>query len=196
MFRFRVLWMLLVILLTAGCGSEPPEAVVARMYNAINEGDSDAYLDTLLPSTRKRPDLGGIILSLAAGMSLSAGPVGFDIGGMLVPKTGDMQFRVMSQDGDYAVVEARGLVRMMMMEFKFCDTHDVIRVGGRWYVDATHPARVQRVSRYSDRNAKTLQAQGYSIQNPEDPLADPLAWLDQLFMLYGTAMEIVTDLCD
>ena len=66
------LFLVIAILMLAGCGSgKAAERVVERMFTALEEGDHDAYLDTLLPSNRNRPDLEGILAALLGGVGRS-----------------------------------------------------------------------------------------------------------------------------
>ena len=194
--RMGLILLALTVML-AGCGGSAPEKVVAQMYEALEEGDANAYMDTLLPENRSMPDLDGVLAMLLGGVGLSAGPVGVDLGGLLSPNFQNMEFKTVSKDGQHAVVEARGVMRMMMMEFSFCDTHDLTREGGRWYIDKFHPARQPRLERLLERNQERLMAQVGTAAAQTDSLDDITPEdIMGLFSTYGDAMEIMLDLCE
>lgn len=186
------LFLVIAILMLAGCGSgKAAERVVERMFTALEEGDHDAYLDTLLPSNRNRPDLDGILAALLGGVGVGAGPVSVDLGGLLAPSFVGMEYRTVARDGGHAVVQARGRVRMLMMEYPFCETFDVVHSGG-WYVDKLHPDRQTRVARLIERNRARLAQQGAQIPETGNPLAD----LGNLFNAFGAGAAVALDMCE
>lgn len=191
---------LLLLILAAtltGCGGGKPEKVVEQMYQALQEGDSDAYMDTLLPENRSMPDLDGVLGTLLGSVGMSAGPVGVNLGGLLRPTFKNLEIRTVSKDGDHAVVEARGAMRMMMMEFPFCETHDLTREGGRWYIDKFHPARSMRLERLATRNRERLLAQEGTASSDVDSLdAMTLDDIAGLFSTFGNDAEIMLDMCE
>ena len=187
-----VFFLCLSVLILASCGGGNPEKVVEQMYAALQEGDTDGYMDTLLPSTRNMPDLDGVLGSLLGGLSFGAGGFGFDLGGLLSPTFNDMEYTTVSKDGSHAVVQARGRMRMMMMEYRFCDTHDLTKESGKWYVNKFHEDRQKRIEDLVIRNQQRFESSGAALNAGEDPLED----LASLFQGFGQAAEVMLDMCE
>lgn len=189
-----VAMLVMLLLVTLGaCGSRRnPEIVVEQMYTALAEADQDTYLETLLPANRNRPDLDGVLAVLLGDVGLSAGGVGVGLGGLLAPTFADMEYNTVSEGNGHAVVQARGSMRMLMMEYPFCDTHDLVRSGGQWYIDKFHGARQPRLERLLERNQARLASQGFDTPQSDDPLAE----LGMLFNAFGDSTAIMLDMCE
>jgi hypothetical protein len=96
-----------------------PTGVVRRHYEAIEEKDADAFLDTLAPERRDS------VWKL--------------LGWELLRRVGDVRFReltfqVTENDGETAEVQVTGKVRVLVTEMGWCSTHTVVKMDGRWYV--------------------------------------------------------------
>lgn len=183
--------LILLIAVTACSVQRDPSQVVETMYNALQEGDTDSYMDTLRPVNRRTPDLTGVLATVMGGLGISAGPVSLDLGGLLQPSFQGMNYTTVGNDGHHALVQARGKIRMMMMEFPFCDTHDVVNEDGSWYVDNYHPDRPMRVQAFSARNQQQLLAQNPDTAANVDPLQD----IAQALATMGPAMEVILNFC-
>lgn len=191
--QIECLCLAIVVLMLAGCGSgRAPERVVERMFTALEEGDHDAYLDTLLPANRVRPDLDGVIAVLLGGVGIGAGPVSVDVGGLLAPSFADMEYRTVAGDRGHVVVQARGNMRVLMMEYPFCESFDVVRSSGNWYIDKFHQDRQARIERLIVRNEARLTQQGMQFPESGDPLTD----LGNLFNAFGAGATVALDMCE
>lgn len=174
------------------CGADRPADVVEKMYKALQAQDQNSYLDTLLPANRKYPDLDGVLATLLGGTSVKFGGLGLDFDSLLTPSWSDIQYTTLMNDGEHAVVEARGFARSMMMEMPFCDMHDLTKYQGAWFVDKFHPDREVRLRRYIERNKQKLLEQNPNI----DPNLDPMKDLVNAFATLGSSMEIMLNLCE
>ena len=188
--KSNLIVLLLLTLSLTGCGGKP-EKIVEQMYEALQEGDSDAYMDTLLPSNRNQPDLDGVLGSLLGGLSFGAGGIGLDLGGLLTPSFSDMTYKTVAMDKTHAVVQARGAMRMLMMEYRFCETHDLTKEGSKWYINKFHEERQERIKELVIRNQQRFESGGATL-NGQDPLQD----LAGLFQGFGQAAEVMLDMCE
>jgi len=123
----------------------PAERVVFDMYEALNEGDTNAYMDAIHPENRKQPNLFGLV----SAFSIGVGPVRADLGKLTQISFRDIKVSVVQEVWEqYVIVQAEGYVRypLLMMEIPFCDQHDVrLYSDGNWYVDIYAPEKIVRL---------------------------------------------------
>ncbi len=185
----RVALMLLVLLLNA-CASataHPAQAVVKRMYDALSAGNSDAYMDTILPENRQQGSLAPGFLSA---FSFGLGPINIAPSKLTSFSVKNLKVDLLSSTKDYALVRARGKVRypIMAMELNFCDEHDVrLAADGKWYVDIYAPERAARMQRIQARLLQEL-AQTPGAGGEEDLLG--------MLKDIGPTMEKALNLCE
>ncbi len=171
----KLVLILIVIVVVAGVAlvavpRNPAEKVVEDMYNALTRGDMNAYMDTILPENRRMPNPWGAL----GAMSVSAGPVGFDIGKLIQMAIRDLRVSTVRASGDYALVKAEGYLRLpaLSIEVHFCDEHDVRRRDGHWYVDVFASERQARLQEYQRQLLADLQTMPSSSSG--DPFSDLL----------------------
>lgn len=170
-----------------GCSSGPAhERVVQDMYDALSDGDHDAYMDTLLPSNRQSPNLIGIL----SAVSISVGPIGLDLGALTQVSIKELEVKTLSKTDDYALVEARGLIRnpILGFEFPFCDQHDVRLSGGSWYVDMLALERQARLEIILQAREQELQELLEGSQSQQQLSGNP-------FAQFSDEMAKALDLC-
>lgn len=189
------LCLLLTACLPFGGPNRSPETVVKAMYESLSESDMDGYMDTLHPSNRRVPNPVGLLSSLSMGIGAQVGFFGinFDLSGLFKFSFRNLNLQIIRQQGDYALVEARGSYRipMLMMEMIFCEQHDVVRDGGKWYIDMMHPNREQRFERIIAMQQAQLEQQQQNLPHfntPEEELA-------YLFQEFPNIMESSLNLC-
>ena len=88
----------------------------------------------------------------------------------------------------YVIVQAEGYLRypILMLEFKFCDQHDVRRYSdGNWYVDLYAPERVERLEGI---------LQGYQAELL-DPSREPSYSNESLYAAIFEGIEKGLDFC-
>ncbi len=163
-----------VVIVSLLTPKNPAEKAVEDMYNALAKGDMNAYMDTILPTNRSMPNPLGVL----GAMSISAGPVGFDVGKLTAMSFRDLRTHVVRATNDYALVQAEGYLRMQAlgMEVHFCDQHDVRQQGGKWYVDVFAQERRNRMLQYQQRLLSEIQNSPGSSSG--DPLAAALSGLN------------------
>ena len=186
---------LVVAFLVIGCsgqplipGRHPAEETVETMYATLSAGDNEAYIDTILPENRRRPNP----LGLLEGLSLVAGPAMLDIGPLVDFTFTDVQATLVREEDGYALVQAEGYVRFpaLTWELPFCDQHDVRQQGGAWYVDVYAPERLARLERIGQFRLELLDNPDlWSDLGSGDGLAGLLNGLD-------LAMEMALNLCE
>lgn len=189
MFR-RVKWLILFIIVVSslcGCSlltafEDPKVAVVRKMYDSYSNGDMNAYIDTQLPENLTQPNYSGAITAL----SLSVGPVGLDFSKLLKVTIGNLTLKIVSSTDDYALVQAQGSIRLVafLVQYKFCDQHDVRKVDGNWYIDANAPERTVRIQRIMNSG----RFSGMDINNPSS--------VQSYYQQYAQNMEQMLNLCE
>lgn len=159
---FLLLLVILAAFLIVGCSGgplppsrHPAEDTVEEMYAALSAGDTDAYMDTLLPEKRRRPNPIGLLDSL----SVLVGPAAINLGTLADYSFKDVEASVVKADSEYVLVQAEGFVRYsaFMWELPFCDQHDVRLLDGEWYVDIHAAERIWRMERISEKRMQQLE---------------------------------------
>lgn len=166
----------------AGCNTNSPEGVVKRMYEAISKGDTDKYMDTILPENRRQPNPFGLINAISIGID----PISLDLSKITAVSVRDLKLSIIATSDDYALVQAKGKIRypILTMELDFCDQHDVRNVDGTWYVDVYAPERATRLE----------EILGLRQQELAD-MANDLYYQSGLFGGLVQGMESALDLC-
>lgn len=168
--------------------------VVTKMYQALTGGDSDAYLDTILPANRRVVNPINLLPALSIRPGLVGGVgINMDLGELMKVSVKEVNVKILEPGADYVLVQTRGKVRYPALgrELDFCDMHDVRHVDGQWYVDIYAPERQQRVDRILEkRQRQILEGSGQAASATGD---DPLL---SLFSGIGAGMEQVLNLCD
>lgn len=167
------------------------EVVVRKMYVALATGDQDAYMDTILPANRRVLNPMNLVPALSVGGNVGVFGAEIDIGKLMKFSFKELNVRTVRSSSDYALVEARGIVRYpaLGMEFNFCDQHDVRKENGHWYVDIYAPERQERVSRLLEKRQKEI------LSNPPTPSGDMNDPIGLIFSGIGQGMEQALDLC-
>ena len=156
MLRRRLLPLLLILAIfsVAACSSPGEEAKkpVEQMYKAMATRDMNAYMDTILPENRSRPNPLSLLSILGALVpDLGIGDFNLDLGGLLgniaQVSIQDLKLTVEEERDGYVLVRAEGRMRYpgLFFETAFCDEHDVRQVEGKWYVDVFAPEREARL---------------------------------------------------
>jgi hypothetical protein len=166
---------------------DPKITLVRKMYNSLAKGDANGYLDTILPQDRTMPNPLGLLSAIH--LSFSYGPFGLDLSQLTKFSINDLKVKIIYSTDDYAIVQAEGGLRypLLITEIQFCDTHDLRKVNGRWYVDVLAPEKQARVENI------LAQKQGV-IQNELSGASD-----QELFGMissYMNAMQQIVDLCE
>ena len=177
--------------------SKPPadraaaEAAVRKMYVALSSGDQDAYMDTILPSNRHVLNPMNLVPALSIGGNIGVFGIGVDLGKLMQFSVRDLSVNTIKISSDYALVEARGIVRYpaLGMEFNFCDQHDVRKENGHWYVDIYATERQERVSRLIEKRQKTI------LEGPPTPTENMEDTIGLVFSGIGQGMEQALNLC-
>ena len=86
--KWWTLTLVTVLLFAAGCGSSGGEAqkTVDRLYRSMQTGDSNAYLDTILPENRLMPNpmsAFGIFGAIFANLGLGDFGLGLNLGSLM-----------------------------------------------------------------------------------------------------------------
>ncbi len=148
--------LVLVCLGSLGCGNgggvsiggHPALDVVERYYEAFSADDMNALMDTVAPDDRSKTGLG--LMGLLSSLSFSLGGIGIDVGSLTEANVSNMEYDLVSENGDYALVKAEGSFRntAMGIEAPMCDLLDVRRESdGNWYIDVDASERMDRLSR-------------------------------------------------
>lgn len=185
--RIVITFILVINLLLSSCQvfDHPAERVVNDMYNAISESDIDAYMDAIHPENRKQPNIFGLL----SAFSIALGPVRADLGKLTHISVRDVKVSLVREYSDsYVIVQAEGYLRypILMLEFKFCDQHDVRRYSdGNWYVDLYATERVERLNRILFQYQAELS----------DPYHEPSYSNESLYAAIFEGIEKGLDLC-
>ncbi len=170
-----------------GVWRDPAEKVVLKMYEAISEGDTNAYMDTILPTNRRQPNLLGLVNAISIGI----GPVGVDLSKLTAVTISDLDVSIIRSNETYALVQATGKIRypILMLEVEFCDQHDVrLYSDGKWYVDVYAPERAERLEKILNiRQQELLEMANNSSSQAE---------LNLLRGGFATGLETALDLCE
>ena len=177
----------LCLLFSCSSFADPKVALVRKMYDSLSKGDTNGYMDTILPENRTNQNPLGLFNALS--LSLSYGPVGVNISDLTSFSISDLKVKTLSSTNDNAVVQAEGNLRypLLTIEMYFCDTHDLRKVNGQWYVDVYAPEKQARVE-------QLLAAKQGAIMNSfagvsEDDLAGMIS-------AYMNTIQQAADLCD
>jgi len=162
----------------------PAERQVKKMYAALSDGDTYAYMDTILPENRRQPN----ILGLLNAISIGIGPVRADISKIASVNISDLRVSMLYSNETYALVQAEGNVRysILMMEIPFCDQHDVrLHSDGNWYVDVYAPERFERLERILNIREQELMEMydGSSGYNEYDIFGELFTGMEQALNL-------------
>jgi len=157
-------------------------AVVHKMYDAVASGDMNAYMDTQTPDSFTQPSMYGALSAL----SLSVGPVGLDFSKLMKVGIGNLKLTIVSSTDDYAVVQAEGQIRIVafLVQYNFCDQHDVRKINGKWYVDPNAPERTARIQRIMNSG----RFNGLNMNDPSD--------FQSYWQQYSQMMNNVLNLCE
>jgi|CXWK01.1.fsa_nt_gi ketosteroid isomerase-like protein len=129
-------------------GGHPAVDVVERYYEAFSADDMNALMDTVAPDDRNKTGFG--LMGLINSLSFSLGGIGIDAGSLTEANVSNMEYDLVSENGDYALVKAEGNFRntAMGIEAPMCDLLDVRREDdGKWYIDIDASERMDRLSR-------------------------------------------------
>jgi len=187
MHRVVITFILVINLILSSCQvfDHPAERVVNDMYNAISESDIDAYMDAIHPDNRKQPNIFGLL----SAFSIALGPLRADLGKLTQISVRDVNVSLVHEYSDsFVIVQAEGFLRypILMLEFRFCDQHDVRRYSdGNWYVDLYAPERIGRLDRI---------LQGYQ-EELSDPSREPSYSNENLYAAIFEGIEKGLDLC-
>ncbi len=152
----------LAMAITIGCSqTNTPDVVVRQMYVALSEGDTNAYMDNILPDNRKQPGLLGLLSVLIEVLK----SLGIDLSPITEVMYNDVKTTLLFQKDNKALVRAEGGLRFLtwQVELHFCDEHDMRLVDGQWYVDTNSPERVERIQRILVLRLKELERWGLQI---------------------------------
>lgn len=133
------------------------EAQVRAMYEAMNENNTDAFMDSILPSSRSRFSLDA--LRMLGEESIEEGSATWQVvaAGKLLNLTRRIdEFGAVPQADGSMLVKASGKLRYsaMGLEVDFCDLHEVRSEDGQWYVDFYAPEHEARVAAALARDLK------------------------------------------
>lgn len=189
----------LLLPLITGCGARPnsPSGAIERMYDAISERNLDDYMSALRPANRRQPNIVGLLAAISV-VGVEYGPVTVEFDSLLQTPIHDVQTRIVYQTSDYALVQARGNIRMpiLLMEVPFCEEHDVVRENGEWYVDIYHPNRNQRTEQLLARLENNLASHLTSnSQSNQGSSGDLFTELNSMLGAFGQGMELGLDQC-
>lgn len=173
-----IIFTILITLLLISCGGggiggNPAVDVVERYYEAFSADDMDALMDTVEPDDRNKTGMG--LVSLLDSLSFSLGGIGIDAGSLTSYSVSNMEFDVVSEADDYALVRAEGDFRnsAMGIEVPLCDLHDVRRDSdGNWYIDIDAAERTQRMARIQAAQQERLMELLNSGATSGDMFAD------------------------
>ena len=106
-----------------------PEAVLKSSFAALEANDMNAYIDTLDPDTRSRPNSPasvGTILSALTGIKVETGQLSFR----------NMNYEPVQQDGDWAWMRVTGQGRILSLATENAIDEVIMtrRINGKWYV--------------------------------------------------------------
>lgn len=186
-----------ITILIGGCsfGADPIQDVVVRMYESLEIGDTNAYMDTLLPENRRQPNPFGLLNALSASAGFGGLNLGVDISKLIQVSFSDLEVTVLAKKGDYALTQAMGKIRypILMMETPFCEQLDLRRVDGKWYVDLLALERQQRMARILQRQQAQLEQLGLAAPAETGDIG---ADLQNMFGMFGSSMEYALNLCE
>ncbi len=181
----------LFILIVAGCGGSslhPAERTVANYYVGQMKQDVDIMIDAIEPADR---GLSGMaVMGLLNALSVDIGFIGVDLGDLTKVSFEKLEFDLVTETADYALVRAEGNIRYLAlgMEVPFCEMHDVRRDSdGAWYIDLDGPERAERLARILPRMEERMMA--LSNSGAGDSLTGMLGAMDEM-------MVIALDLCE
>lgn len=172
---------------TACGGGHPAVDVVQRYYEAFSAGDNSALMDTIAPDDRNKTGMG--LVNLLESLSFSLGGIGVDIGSLASYSVSNMEYELVSENNDYALVRAEGDFRntAMGIEAPLCDLHDVRRDSdGNWYIDIDAPERTPRLASIQAAQQEKLME---LLNSPSDPSAG-------LFGDMAETIGIFTNMCE
>lgn len=177
--NFKNLVTIIIVLGVISLGCTPansPEGVVIRMVKAQISGDSEKYLETILPAQRVFPTLN--LISILDSLSVKLSVVSVDLGQLTKIEIKDIKADTIVQLDDYALVQIRGKVQydILNMEVPYCDEYDVVKEDNKWYVSPYDERRIQRINELVPiREAEINQ-------------------LDDITAL-GRSLELILDMC-
>ena len=94
-------------------GGHPAVDVVERYYEAFSADDMNALMDTVAPDDRNKTGFG--LMGLINSLSFSLGGIGIDAGSLTEANVSNMEYDLVSENGDYALVKAEGNFRNTAM---------------------------------------------------------------------------------
>jgi hypothetical protein len=89
------------------------------------------------------------------------------IAGMKMTYSG-MQYEVVEQQGEYALIKASGQLVMGAVNFRYCMYQDVSKISGQWYNDELSEKKIERMQPLMQQRMQELQ--GVAESSGVDPL--------------------------
>ena len=167
-------------------GGHPAVDVVEGYYEAFSADDMNAVMDAVAPDDRNKTGIG--LLGLIDSLSFSLGGIGIDAGSLASFSLSDMSYSLVSEDDNYALVQAEGNFRntAMGVEAPMCDLLDVRRENdGNWYIDMDAAERIARLSRIQ----VTQQEQLMALLNSGDASAGIFGDTSKVMAIYMNLCE-------
>jgi hypothetical protein len=175
-----------------------PEHVVRAKYEALSTQDMEAYIVTVVPEQRTQITTMNVMASVMTSAFIAVDPLGMNTGGWMDAVAGasyayqDMQYAVIEQTDDYALVKAQGTLSIgSMANFSYCMYQDVRNVAGTWYNDELAPQKQQRMQMIMQNRMQDLNELAQSTG------VDPLFGSADVALLMNPQMwDMLFDLCE
>ena len=130
-----------------GEGADSPQSAVLRLYEAIDSGDQNEFLDVLDPALRADP--GNALLFTAFSVSFLG--VGFSANAADIDFR-DLHAEAVNTGGDWATVSVTARMRYAGTEKPLNEMHLVRKIAGRWYVSNEEQRTLSRAVTTSIRH--------------------------------------------
>lgn len=201
---YRILFLVLVSIFLVGCGSlttllgfDDPTAIVRDKYDAMSRKDQNAYIATLVPESRNQIATANIVAGGLMAAFIKFDPLEMNFGGWMDQIAGmdmvyrDMQYDVVEQQDDYALVKASGTLSMgNIANFRYCTYQDVRKVNGEWFNDELSPKKEERLKPLMEKHMQRLQE--ISQSSGVDPL---FGSADIALLLNPQLWDVLFDVC-
>ncbi len=176
--------------------AEAAKQAVLNMYEAINSGREDKYLDLVLEKKHTEIQPMGVLGAVASSLSISILSLSIDwdkLQERAYYRLAATPVSTSTPISTYVLIEARGRERHKTVDrdVDFCQLWDVRLVDGRWLVDIDSDERRARVAALMQKQRAKYPALDWVNQKLNMAID-----LDSLLMQYGFGEEEIYNTCE